>query len=116
MKLLFNAFSQVDTSSRKTFGGTGLGLVISKELSRLMKGEIGVDSELGKGSMFWFTFETKETMISPTQQKAANVEIKIENFFSNYRPTVLLVDDNFVNRKVASEILKKSGWITLGKS
>jgi PAS domain S-box-containing protein len=109
LKLLFNAFSQVDTSSRKTFGGTGLGLVISKELSRLMKGEIGVDSELGKGSMFWFTFETKETMISPTQQKADNVEIKIENFFTSYRPTVLLVDDNFVNRKVASEILKKAG-------
>lgn len=109
LKLLFNAFSQVDTSSRKTFGGTGLGLVISKELCRLMKGEIGVDSELGKGSMFWFTFETKETMISPTQQKVANTEIKIENFFTTYRPTVLLVDDNFVNRKVASEILKKAG-------
>ncbi|WP_298357110.1 PAS domain S-box protein [Runella sp.] len=109
LKLLFNAFSQVDTSSRKTFGGTGLGLVISKELSRLMKGEIGVDSELGKGSMFWFTFETKETMISPTQQKADTIEIRIENFFNVYRPTVLLVDDNFVNRKVASEILKKSG-------
>lgn len=109
LKLLFNAFSQVDTSSRKTFGGTGLGLVISKELCRLMKGEIGVDSELGQGSMFWFTFETKETMISPTQQKAANTEIKIENFFTTYRPTVLLVDDNFVNRKVASEILKKAG-------
>ncbi|MEZ4902796.1 MAG: PAS domain S-box protein [Spirosomataceae bacterium] len=107
LNLLFNAFSQVDTSSRKTFGGTGLGLVISKELSRLMKGEIGVESELGKGSMFWFTFETKETMISPTQQKANNEEIKIESYFTEYQPSILLVDDNFVNRKVASEILKK---------
>ncbi|MFN8343704.1 MAG: PAS domain S-box protein [Spirosomataceae bacterium] len=111
LKLLFNAFSQVDTSSRKTFGGTGLGLVISKELCRLMKGEIGVESELGKGSMFWFTFETKETTISPTQQKAANTEITIENFFTAYHPAVLLVDDNFVNRKVAGEILKKSGCL-----
>jgi PAS domain S-box-containing protein len=111
LKLLFNAFSQVDTSSRKTFGGTGLGLVISKELSRLMKGEIGVESELGKGSMFWFTFETKETIISPTQQKEANQEIKIENFFTGYKPQILLVDDNFVNRKVASEILKKAGCV-----
>ncbi|WP_028668962.1 PAS domain S-box protein [Runella zeae] len=111
LKLLFNAFSQVDTSSRKTFGGTGLGLVISKELCRLMKGEIGVESELGKGSTFWFTFETKETMISPTQQKAENVEIVLENFFQTYHPHVLLVDDNFVNRKVASEILKKSGCV-----
>ncbi len=109
LNLLFNAFSQVDTSSRKTFGGTGLGLAISKELCRLMKGEIGVESNLGKGSTFWFTFETKETMISPTQQKGENQEIRLENFFSEYLPKILLVDDNFVNRKVASEILKKSG-------
>lgn len=111
LNLLFNAFSQVDTSSRKTFGGTGLGLVISKELSRLMKGEIGVESALGEGSMFWFTFETKETIISPTQQKINSEEIKIEGFFTEYQPTILLVDDNFVNRKVASEILKKAGCV-----
>lgn len=112
LKLLFNAFTQVDNSSRKNFGGTGLGLVISKELCRLMKGEIGVESELGHGSMFWFTFEIKETVISPTQQvKMATEEIKLENFFQAYKPTVLLVDDNFVNRKVASEILKKAGCV-----
>ncbi|AEI51397.1 PAS domain S-box protein [Runella slithyformis] len=111
LNLLFNAFSQVDTSSRKTFGGTGLGLAISKELCRLMKGEIGVESNVDRGSTFWFTFETKETMISPIQQKADNQEIKFENFFSDYHPKLLLVDDNFVNRKVASEILKKSGCV-----
>jgi PAS domain S-box-containing protein len=111
LNLLFNAFSQVDTSSRKTFGGTGLGLAISKELCRLMKGEIGVESNVDRGSTFWFTFETKETMISPTQQKADNQEIRFENFFSDYHPKLLLVDDNFVNRKVASEILKKSGCV-----
>ena len=111
LKLLFNAFSQVDTSSRKTFGGTGLGLAISKELCRLMKGEIGVESEWGQGSTFWFTFETKETIISPTQQKNKDQEINIENYLKAYQPVVLLVDDNLVNRKVASEILRKAGCV-----
>ncbi len=109
LMLLFNAFSQVDTSSRKTYGGTGLGLAISKELCRLMKGEIGVESTYGQGSTFWFTFETKETNIAPTIQSREGSELSISHSFENYQPTILLVDDNFVNRKVASEILKKSG-------
>ncbi|GAB4034686.1 PAS domain S-box protein [Spirosoma jeollabukense] len=107
--LLFNSFSQVDTSSRKSFGGTGLGLAISKELAHLMKGEIGVESTVGMGSNFWFTIELKETSISPTQQATEVAEIALANFFSTYHPNVLLVDDNAVNRKVASEILRKSG-------
>ena len=74
-----------------------------------MKGEIGVESAWGSGSTFWFTFETKETIISPMQQKANEQEVVISNFFTSYLPTILLVDDNFVNRKVASEILKKAG-------
>lgn len=111
INLLFNSFSQVDTSSRKSFGGTGLGLAISKELAMLMKGEIGVDSIVGMGSSFWFTIELKETSISPTQQTTEVAEIALANFFSAYHPKVLLVDDNAVNRKVASEILRKSGCI-----
>ena len=111
INLLFNSFSQVDTSSRKSFGGTGLGLAISKELAHLMKGEVGVESTVGKGSTFWFTVELKETAISPIQQTTEVAEIALANFFNVYHPTVLLVDDNAVNRKVASEILRKSGCI-----
>ncbi|MFD2933433.1 PAS domain S-box protein [Spirosoma flavum] len=111
INLLFNSFSQVDTSSRKSFGGTGLGLAISKELASLMKGEIGVESTVGMGSTFWFTIELKETSISPTQQATEVAEVALANFFSTYHPNVLLVDDNAVNRKVASEILRKSGCL-----
>lgn len=111
INLLFNSFSQVDTSSRKSFGGTGLGLAISKELAHLMKGEVGVESVVGSGSTFWFIIELKETAISPTQQTTEVAEIALANFFNTYHPEVLLVDDNAVNRKVASEILRKAGCL-----
>ena len=108
LKKLFESFSQVDTSSTKTYAGTGLGLVISKELCRIMNGDIGVETELGKGSTFWFTFETEEAQnVIPVAKSAERVGIT--NTFTTYKPKILLVDDNGINLLVASEILKKSG-------
>ncbi|PLK43141.1 PAS domain S-box protein [Emticicia sp. TH156] len=108
-KLLFGAFQQVDNSTKKSFGGTGLGLAISRELCRLMKGDMGVVSGEGQGSTFWFTIEVRSTSISPSVSDNDSGEIQLTNFFSQYSPKILLVDDNQVNRKVASEILNKSG-------
>jgi signal transduction histidine kinase/DNA-binding response OmpR family regulator/HPt (histidine-containing phosphotransfer) domain-containing protein len=109
LKILFNAFQQVDNSTKKSFGGTGLGLAISKELCRMMKGEVGVTSEWGKGSTFWFTIEIKQTDISPMMAKKDEPVYKVLNHFDTYHPYLLVVDDNATNRKVASEILRKSG-------
>jgi PAS domain S-box-containing protein len=108
---LFNAFQQLDNTTKKSFGGTGLGLAISKELTQLMKGEMGVESEVGRGSTFWFTIELKETTIAPLDESKPVAEFVVNNFFRDTHPRILLVDDNAVNRKVASEILLKAGCL-----
>ena len=106
---LFTSFTQVDNSSQKSFGGTGLGLAISKQLCRLMKGEIGVTSTKGQGSTFWFTFEAEVSEVAPRSAADEAKEIAIEQVLAERKLRILLVDDNLVNRKVASEILRKSG-------
>lgn len=86
-KKLFTAFAQADKSTSRQFGGTGLGLSISKNLSNLMDGEIGVESEEGKGSTFWFTIRCK----------AANATFIEEHYIplsSLKGKRVLLVDDS----------------------
>lgn len=107
---LFYSFNQVDNSSSKVYGGTGLGLAISKELCALMNGKIGVYSTIGLGSTFWFTFEAEETTpeVNELGDKGSK-PVYVQNYFGNLSPKVLIVDDNGVNRQVASEILKKSG-------
>lgn len=108
-QILFTSFTQLDNSSKKSFGGTGLGLAISKQLSEMMHGGIGVESTLGKGSTFWFSFETEETTMAEVETITLAEDQPIEDVFVDLHPEILLVDDNAVNRKVANEILKKSG-------
>ncbi len=106
---LFNAFQQLDNSTSKSFGGTGLGLAISRELCRRMNGEMGLNSVPGEGSTFWFTIEAEVSKESPVTSRKDQGEIKLNGYFKERVPRLLLVDDNAVNRKVAREILQRAG-------
>ncbi|MCS6967384.1 MAG: PAS domain S-box protein [Cytophagales bacterium] len=110
-ELLFQKFSQLDNSYTKSHGGTGLGLAISQELCKLMQGDIGVESELGKGSTFWFTFRAKACKaeeVSVKESHALQQETLISGQIQN-NPHILIVDDNSVNLNVARSILKRAG-------
>jgi len=104
---LFSAFSQADASTSRRYGGTGLGLAISRELARLMGGDITVESTLGKGSEFRFTFaaETVELVQSAESPAERDETARATGPASAPKPgrtgaRILLVDDNPVNRHI----------------
>ncbi|MFN5514659.1 MAG: PAS domain S-box protein [Cyanobacteriota bacterium] len=101
---LFKAFSQVDSSTTRQYGGTGLGLVISQRLAQLMGGDLWVESEVGIGSTFHFTFLTAPGELPPTAQ---NLPIFDPDRLGGKR--VLIVDDNATNRKILLQQLAQWG-------
>jgi CheY-like chemotaxis protein len=126
---IFDAFRQLDASTTRKYGGTGLGLTICKQLVNLMGGEIGAESELGEGSTFWFAipislqinrggqisfdFATAEERENPdkelndTLDELIKTKARLKELGRTIR--VLVVEDNRVNQTVALRTLKKLG-------
>jgi len=103
-KKLFMAYSQADKSTARVYGGTGLGLMISKKLCQLMGGEIWVDSNIGEGSRFIFTIKVLSTDREQSTGEKVKEEVDlIENKLEGKH--ILVVDDNFINLTIVEKIL-----------
>lgn len=104
-KKLFKPFSQVDASISRRFGGTGLGLTISKEIAERLGGRMGVESEQGKGSTFWL-----EMQVERTAAPEASAPGERPTGLAPLQPLrVLLVEDNKVNQQLAMRFLERLG-------
>ena len=105
---IFQSFSQADTTTTRKYGGTGLGLSITKRLLELQNSEIQLESEINKGSRFFFDleFELDQTSLTQKSKKITHQPNNIEHFDG---AKILLVEDNKINIMVAQKFLKKWG-------
>jgi len=111
MGKLFQSFQQADASTTRAYGGTGLGLAICKQLAQLMGGEVGVTSQPGEGSTFWFTalLGIGSAAGAAAQQDANAPVVPSASMAALKDARILLVEDNTFNQQIASEILEEAG-------
>ena len=107
---LFSTFEQADNSTTRKYGGTGLGLAITRRLAEMMDGEVGVESEPGVGSIFWFTARLSRKSKQDTEQPPP-VDNATEQAIRERFPgtPVLLVDDDPINLSVTENLLEATG-------
>ncbi|MDX9820452.1 MAG: transporter substrate-binding domain-containing protein [Syntrophales bacterium] len=102
---LFQSFQQADTSTSRKYGGTGLGLAISKQLATLMGGDVGVESDYGNGSTFWFTARLGKGVVK-AKKFLPDPDLRGRR--------ILVVDNNEMSRMVLAEMLKDMTFVASG--
>ena len=112
--LIFESFSQADSSHTRKYGGTGLGLSISSQLCRLMGGDIGMQSEENKGSTFWFTCRFRLPRVESIPENTIpespiHQDVDHGNIFQNKK--ILLVEDEMINQVLALTLLRREGFL-----
>jgi signal transduction histidine kinase/CheY-like chemotaxis protein/HPt (histidine-containing phosphotransfer) domain-containing protein len=111
IKHLFQPFSQAESSTSRKYGGTGLGLAISKQLVEMMGGEIGVESEEGGGTTFYFSLLMQRCDDGVTVEPLSTPQEITHSTSGLQGVRVLLVEDNAINQQVASELLESVGVV-----
>ncbi len=105
LNLIFESFTQAHADTSRVYGGTGLGLAITKKLITLFESQIFVESQVGKGTKFYFSLLLEETSESPLTDEEDNTEI----FLTIKDKNVLIVDDNYINLMMAKKFIEKWG-------